>query len=345
MEDIKISLFRDEDKEKWDNFVLSHPRGTYYHLSAWKWNLEESFGLKPFYLIASDTRGEIVGILPLFLMRDVFMRKFFISLPFSNYGSLCVSHPEARSALLVACEKLAGKHKVRYVEFRNFRDKIDNLPLNGSNVTFLLDLTGGVEDLWNNSLQSNKRNKVRKAEKSGLSPLIGREYLKDFYKIFAANMRRLGTPPFPFAFFENIIKIFNENAEVIIIKKGETIVAGMFLILFKGILSVPWASSMADYNVLCPNELMYWTALRYGCRRGFKIFDMGRSPKNSGTYNFKKQWGAEPEKLDYQYILIKDKELPSIQKKYSLAVTAWKKMPLSWSVLIGSKLVKYLPEL
>jgi hypothetical protein len=47
---------------------------------------------------------------------------------------------------------------------------------------------------------------------------------------------------------------------------------------------------------------MYWHMLEQACLAGAKVFRFGRSTPDSGTYHFKKQWGAEPVKL-YWYLL------------------------------------------
>ena len=58
---------------------------------------------------------------------------------------------------------------------------------------------------------------------------------------------------------------------------------------------VPWASSLREYFSLCPNNLLYWEMIRWGCKNGYQRFDFGRSSPDSGTYRFKKQWGAKEE--------------------------------------------------
>ena len=72
------------------------------------------------------------------------------------------------------------------------------------------------------------------------------------------------------------------------------------------------ASSLRQYNRLCPNNLLYWFAIKKACERGYEIFDMGRSTIDSGTYNFKKQWGAYPVSLNYQYFLNKGNKVPVV---------------------------------
>ena len=71
---------------------------------------------------------------------------------------------------------------------------------------------------------------------------------------------------------------------------------------FRGTLYNPWASSLRQYSKYSPNMLLYWKMLEFACDNGFNYFDFGRSSLDEGTYKFKKQWGASPVPLPWQYI-------------------------------------------
>src|SRR5207248_8788502 len=62
-------------------------------------------------------------------------------------------------------------------------------PLASDRVTMLLTLT--TKDAVWKALPSERRNRVRKGEKNGLTAAwCGAEALDDFYRVFAVNMRR-----------------------------------------------------------------------------------------------------------------------------------------------------------
>ena len=80
--------------------------------------------------------------------------------------------------------------------------------------------------------------------------------------------------------------------------------------------------------------------------RGYKIFDFGRSKKDTGPYHFKRHWGFEPRPLPYQYYLNNVKELPNISPanpRYKRRIELWKKLPLWATKMIGPQIVKYIP--
>ncbi len=337
------------DKEQiWDNFALNHPDATMYHLFGWKNVFESVFGYKPFYLMAVNSMDEPEGILPMFSMMDMFRRKYLISNPFSNFAGICANCREAEESLLNKAIEIAANSGARYVELRQLNKKISSdLPTKESFVTLMLNLPSNSEFVWD-SISSRNRNKIRKAEKNGLEVDFGMQFLNQFYAIYARNMKFLGTPVFPLQMFEAVAKIFADRVELLVLKKNSEPVSGMFLFKFKKVISEPWVASLRILNKIYVNNYLYWQAIKYACNQEFIVFDFGRSTVDTGTYDFKKQWGAEPVPLQYQYYLNKAREIPvvdAINNKYQKIIDIWKKLPLGLTNFVGPKVVQYLPEL
>ena len=115
---------------------------------------------------------------------------------------------------------------------------------------------------------------------------------------------------------------------------------------FKGTLEIPWASSVSDYKALCPNNMLYWEAIRFAIAKGYSKLDFGRSTPHEGTYNFKKQWGAVPVQLYWQYLLDEGCEMPHLSPsnpKYQAAIRVWQKLPIPLTKLLGPLIVQNIP--
>jgi FemAB-related protein (PEP-CTERM system-associated) len=206
-----------------------------------------------------------------------------------------------------------------------------------------LALPSDEDQLWRR-LSSERRNRVRKARKAELSvELGGEEVLPVFYRIWAENMRDLGSPAHGYAFFAEILRIFSSTAKIILVKhQGQSIGAGLCL-YSKGMLTLPWVSSLRKHFSLYPNNILYWEAMRFALRQGCRVFDFGRSSRDSGTYKFKTRWGAVPQPLHWQFKFFGGEEsgFPATDGvKYRWAAGIWKRIPVAVSKIIGPRIRK-----
>ncbi len=344
----KILSLTDQYNSKWDEYIKQSPEGTFYHLTGWKKMIEKTFGLQALYLMALSETNELMGVLPLFYMKDLLRRKYLVSIPYSAYAGVCADDETIKNALFNKAKKLAFEREVQYIEIRKLGERAFELPTKEDFVTMFLELERDEEYIWKHQLNAKARNKVRKAYSEGLTIDFGKKYLDDFYKILSINIRDLGSPNYPKLFLENLFKEFGDSAGIFVVKYQKKIIAGMLFVCFKNVFLDPWAASLREYNKLRPNDILYWEAIKYASEKGYEYFDMGRSTVESGTFKFKEKWGAKPVRLCYQYFLHKTLTIPVVNahnNKYQKAINVWKKMPVIVADILGPRLIKYLPEL
>lgn len=334
------------DRESWDAFVEASPLATPYHRWAWRKVIEDSFRHRTHYLSALDGSGSVRGVLPLVHMKSKIFGNFLVSVPFVNYGGVLCDSEGALQALLFAAEELRRDLGAEYVELRHLGTAVAGLPSREHKVTMLLPLNGDAQTQWT-GFNAKLRNQVRKAEKNDLRCSIGQQELLDqFYPVFARNMRDLGTPVYGREFFRNVLAALPEATRILAVSyRGETIAAGI-VSWYRSTMEMPWASSIGDFRALCPNNMLYWEAIRFAIGKGCTRFDFGRSTPGEGTYNFKKQWGAEPVQLYWQYLLEPGKPLPELNPKnpkYQGAIRLWKRLPVRLTSLIGPAIVRSIP--
>ena len=80
---LRIPELEKEDEEAWDAYFYGSNSSTFYHQIGWRNVMEKAYKHKPIYLIAKE-KGEIKGVLPLFLMRSRIFGKKQVS--FAQYG-------------------------------------------------------------------------------------------------------------------------------------------------------------------------------------------------------------------------------------------------------------------
>jgi len=342
-----VRILGTDDNHLWDNYVASSNLATCYHLSGWKSVIEKSFGHKTFYVLAEDCNGQVSGILPLVNLKSMLFGNFMISMPYFNYGGICAADKETFSQLMDAAIDIAVRQQAAHIELRHSMPIPLPMPVKTAKVAMHLQLPSDPDDLWK-SLSSKLRSQIRRPLKDDMTAIVGgEELLDDFYKVFSENMRDLGTPVYGKSFFVNILREFRTVSKICIIRTREGIAsAAGFLIGFKKILEIPWASSLRKYNRLSPNMLLYWTVLQYACENGYGVFDFGRSTPGEGTYKFKEQWGAKPVQLYWHYWMRDNDAMPELNPhnpKYDAAIKIWRKLPLAITNLLGPSIVKNLP--
>lgn len=336
----------DDDFRLWDDYVEQHPLATGYHRFGWKEVIERSFSHDACYLAVQDGDGNLHGVLPLIRMSSVLFGRFMVSLPFVNYGGLLCSCREAEAMLVAEAAKVSAAMGAGYVELRHVGDRNIGLPVKTHKVTMILELERDVDSQWK-AFNAKLRNQVRKAENSGFTVMVGSlELLDGFYEVFCRNMRDLGTPVYAKTFFRNVLSAFPDSTRIVSVLHGGRPVAAGLVCWFRDTLEMPWASSKRDYKTLCPNNLLYWEAIRFAIGHGFTRFDFGRSTPGEGTYKFKAQWGARPVALHWHYLMRDNAPLPELSPKnarYGLAIKVWQRLPVAVTKIIGPLVVRNIP--
>lgn len=343
---IDISELTTEYETAWTEFVNGVPGATIAHELGWREVIRDSLGHQPVYLIARD-EDKLTGILPLFLVKTWWQSRYVISLPWIDYGGVCAVDRESEKLLLERACELTRRYKAEFMELRSVDSaEAGQLEVSEKKVTFLLELDKDPEIVWR-GFNAKLRNQVRKADKSGLTTeYAGLEKIDSFYRVFARNMRDLGTPVWGKDFFERILTKFRESAKIILVKKEDKVIASGLVLSFKDRLYVPSASSYRDYLRYCPNHALYWRVIEDACKQGYGYFDFGRSTWDSNTFKFKKQWAPEPTQLRWQYHLNKADGIPAINPnnpKYRLFIGMWRKLPLPVANVVGPRLIKNFP--
>jgi hypothetical protein len=113
-------------------------------------------------------------------------------------------------------------------------------------------------------------------------------------------MRELGSPVHALRFFRAAARHFGPRLRVCLALDGGRAVGGLVAIRNGARVGVPWASTLSAENARCPNNLLYWEALRFAVASRAGCFDFGRSAPGSGTHRFKRGWGARERPLAWR---------------------------------------------
>jgi serine/alanine adding enzyme len=342
---VDIGQVGDDAAAQWDAYVASAPTSCLYHQYRWRHVVRSVFERETFYF-AARRAGRICGVLPIVRLKSSLFGDFLVSMPYFNYGGVIGDSTAVEQQLVARGCALAQELGVSHLELRHRAPVSEVLPARTDKVTLLLDLPASADALWK-AQAAKVRAQVKRPQREGATCASGgAELLGEFYRVFAENMRDLGTPVYPKRFFASILEAFPEEARIFVVRLAGAPVAAGFVIGHRRVLEIPWASSLRRANPIGVNMLLYWSILEFACERGYATFDFGRCTPDSGTFRFKKQWGARSEQLHWHYWMREAGELPRLNHsnpKYEAAVAAWRRLPLAVANTLGPLLIRNLP--
>jgi len=334
---------------EWDEFVRSQPGAALGHAAAWARILRESYGFEPHFLAVRDAAGGLAGTLPLVEFPRLRGRCELVSMPFLDTGGVLARDEAAEHALLDGALALARDLGAPALELRQLSPlRSGPAAPEQQRVDLLLRLEDSVEAQWQ-ALRAKVRNQTRKAERSGLeagAQEAPAALVRRFYEPFAINMRDLGSPVHARRFFEVAAEVWGERLSVKLAWLGDRPVGGLIAIDYCETVTVPWASSLREERARCPNNLIYWEALKWAIGRGARDFDFGRSPRSSGTHRFKVGWGAVERSLAWTRLGADGQSLAQASSEAGPLLrwlsNAWSRLPASMTTALGPRLRRYL---
>ena len=331
----------------WNEFVEPFGYQGYFQRSQWLNVLRDGLRHETWFLSAYDG-NQIVGVLPLAFVKGPLFGKFLVSLPYLNTSGVLTQSADAKAVLVDEAVNLADKLDVKKLELRH-EAEVQHAGLPDAmrqKVHMRLSLPATEDEMWS-ALKSKVRSQIKKPRANDkLTVVWGREeLLNEYYAIFCANMRDLGTPPFSKKLFASMLREFPQETEICSVRFEGTPVSAAFVVHGPEVTTVPSASALRKYNFTSCNMLMYWHMLVRAIERGQTTFDFGRSSEDSGTYKFKKQWGSDPCPAVWQYYM-REGELTDMRPdggKYDRMIKTWQKLPIWLTKIIGPEIVRGIP--
>lgn len=337
----------------WDAYAERHHRATAYHRMGWRRVLEKAYGLRCYYLMAVEDHGngrppDVRGLLPLVHIRGLIFGNKLVSMPYFDSGGVLADAPPIEARLVQEAVSLARRLGVDALELRQTEPLTESVRQPAADVAvslfsakarMLLKLPESPQALMA-GFKSKLRSQVKNPIKKGLQTRIGgAELLDDFYRVFAVNMRDLGSPVHSKALMARTLEAFGSQARLFVVYEGAQALAASLVLAFPPCLENPWASSLREFSASNANMLLYWSMLEWACAKGFRWFNFGRSAPDEGTFRFKQQWGASPAPLNWYSFSRTAAGQPSLghpdKAAYDRLIGIWQKFPVPLTRLVG----------
>lgn len=340
---LTVKLLDNDAMGRWDLFVDNCPNATFFHRSGWKGVIEKVFGHECYFFFVEQGE-EIVGLLPLVHVKSVLFGNSLISTGFTIGGGPVTSNSETLPALENEALLLAEQLDVDHIEYRGGKshhpDWVQKSDLYAS---FVRDIDADNEKNML-AIPRKQRAMVRKGIKAGLTSVID-DHPERLHHIYATSVRNLGTPVFSKKLFETLIETFGEDVDIVTIENDGVAIASVMNFYFRNEVLPYYGGGTFAARPVAGNDFMYWEVMRRAAEKGITRFDFGRSKRETGAFNFKKNWGFEPVSLTYEFKLRKSDNIPEINPtnpKYRIFIEAWKRLPLPIAKIIGPMISRNL---
>jgi len=336
-----VSSF-DGPADTWDTFVRAQSGWTHFHLYGWRRVMETVLGHECIYLVAQEESHAVRGVLPLVRVRSPLFGHFLVSMPFLNYGGP-LGTPEAVRALAERAAALADAGQVNLLQLRSRQPQPLELPVSHRKITVVLDLPAQEEQLWAD-FGSKLQSQVKQPQKEGVETRFGPEQVEPFFAVFARHMRDLGTPTQSKALFRAIVDQFGDSAWFgCAYHQGRPVAAGAGF-RWDAEFEMTWTSSLAAYNPIAPNMLLYWSFMQRAIADRVTLFNFGRCTPGAGTHRFKRQWGSHDEPLWwYQRGAGPSSTAPPDGPPFAWGPRIWRRLPLALATSLGPRIVRLIP--
>lgn len=331
----RVLALTPQRQASWDAFVRAHPEGSFFHLSGWAEVLKKAFGHRVHYLVA-ERDGGVCGVLPLAEVRSLLFGHALVSTPFCVYGGIVAADPAAYSALQAHACTLAQQIGVSHLELRNRRRRHPDWPCKELYVTFRKPIAADAATNLK-AIPNKQRAMIRKGARNGLVAEID-ETTRRHYLAYSESLRNLGTPVFARRYLDILRQTFGRDCEILSVTHQGNVVCSVLSFYFRDEVLPYYGGGGQSARRLAANDFMYWEVMERARQRGCRLFDYGRSKKDSGSYHFKRYWGFEPEQLYYECFLVRASTMPDLSPmnpRYRAFIAAWRRLPLGLSRTIG----------
>jgi len=332
--------------KRWTSFVQASPEAVPFHRPEWAQLLADCYGYRAFTFSRVDAVGRISCGLPILEVKSPLRGRQWVSLPFTDY---CPPLAESEEEIGWLIEQVDAERRARGIsqlEVRAPLPKKKNVHQHSTAVTHTLPLGPDVEAVFRSFKRKQVRQPILKAAREGVTVRraeFSGDLVDTFYELHVQTRARLGIPVQPRRYFRMLWRSLIDPglAFVLLASVGKSTVAGAVFMAWNGTITYKYNASRPEFWRLNANKLLLWTAIRWGCENGYRVFDFGRTDvENQGLRAFKMGWGATEEPLVYSTM----GDVParvSTARLTALLRPVIRRMPPWISRLVGEVAYKY----
>ncbi|MEP7221851.1 MAG: FemAB family XrtA/PEP-CTERM system-associated protein [Novosphingobium sp.] len=329
-----------EEAHRIEAFLADHPQATAFHRPAWLQAVAQGTSNPALALIA-ERGSQLCAYLPLSDVHSPIFGRMLASSGFAVGGGLLLAGGQA-DPMFAALEELALRRSIPAAELRG-----GELPQGRTGWTikttshcgFVAPLAADDEAQLL-AIPRKQRAEVRKGLANDLTVETGTAPRDRawHYAVYAESVRNLGTPVFPRALFDAVLDRFGIDADILTVLSQGQPVASVLSLYHRGAVLPYWGGGTWEARRLRANDRMYFELMRHARQRGCTAFDFGRSKTGSGAFDFKRNWGFEPQPLAYAAWTApgaEARDADPTSARHAAQIALWRRLPLRIANLLG----------
>jgi hypothetical protein len=332
--------------KRWDEFVESHAKGSFFQQSCWMQTLHESYKFVSHCLAKSDGK-QLVAAIPVMETHNCFGRKRGVSLPFSDFCEPLADNENDFKAMLSECIKIGKERRWQYIELRGGETFLKNEAAFETILTHDIDLSQDENAILGSFRDSTRRN-ISKAQKEGVSVVheTSLESVHTFYRLNCLTRREHGLPPQPWSFFRNLwrLAIDKGNGFVTLAMHGGKPISGNLYLVHGPKAIYKYGASDKNQQHVRPSNLTMWEGIKKCREMGCKTLNLGRTElHHSGLLQFKRGFGCAETTVHYYRYDLKNGVFVKKGTGTGIGLSAkiFSQLPIPVLRIIGNLIYKY----
>jgi hypothetical protein len=278
-----------------DEIAEGNEAATFYHSRVWAESLSVTFPHMIFRCLVARRGRTGAGFFPFFLIRHGPLKTVW-SMPFGTYGGPVAEDETCAAALRRAygvVMSTAGLIHAGWIDFNNSAGEPgwDRKTAD----THLVDLTGGFDRLWSDSIEKQRKKRTRRAENSGITVrrMNSHNDLRMYYDIYSRRLTGWGErTTYPLKLFEDLLERGGETVRLYVAEHDGKIVGGHFNFYSKNMVTAWNGVTTPESNHLQPGTKLYIECFKSACSEGFEVYNLGGSLGKQSLIDFKESLGG-----------------------------------------------------
>lgn len=294
-----------EQSEEWDKVVRSFASHDVYYLPGYAKAFQLHGDGEPLLLYYKDEKCRGINVV---MKRDIADNEYFadkisansffdITTPY-GYGGWLIEGEGESTRLFAEYEKWCREHHI-VSEFVRYHPMLNNAQMSEGfydvvylGKTIAMDLSS-PEIIWENLTGKNK-NKVRKAQKSGVKIYHGQfpDIYRTFKEIYNLTMDSDNASPYYYfdeCFYDSIQNDITDESQVFWAELDGKIIAVSIMLTTNGYMNYHLSGSLKEARNVAPSNLLLYRAALWGSRHGCKSLHLGGGvgSREDSLYTFK----------------------------------------------------------